>query len=1374
MSHSRRISKQVLFAFLSLSTTLQGMPAYALDPHVLPNGGVVVQGDAQFDYTVPNELHVQQNTDRAVINWNSFNIGENASTQFHQNSSNAIAVNRVVGAGLDPTQIMGTLKANGKIVVLDRNGVIFGRNSQVDVGGIIASTGNIDDDALMNNGQLRITGADTGGMIVNNGNITVSQAGLAAFVSPTAKNNGVINAKLGKVTLAAGDEATVDLYGDGLVELAAGKKLTAALVENTGAINAEGGTVTLTASGAKDIVNTVINTSGVINVSSVTAQGGKIILEGANTQVSGTLDASGKTGGGSVYVGGDYQGKGTIKTANKVNITESAKIKASTTGEAGKGGKVIIWSDHSTNFNGTIEAKGGYISGDGGFVETSGKINLGVTGTVDASSMNGLAGSWLLDPSNVIIVGTGGNAVTGGTNNPVTDDYQVSASSIQSALNSGNNVTITTSNGAGTQDGNITTSGNVSIIKTTGGDATLTLQAHNNIQLENTTISSTNNRLGLNLTADSDNSGGGTITLGNVNFSTLGGDINFNRAVTLTDDNDWNAGNGWIFTGSTVDMGTNDLTITAANMDIGGNIGGTGESILTLRPDHAGADIGVNAGYGFNIDLTEAGYLNPGFKLILGYVGGVGYSNIDGWDLTGKDFDLEVNNSHFAIDNFTQGNGDVLINTTEAYLYGIALGSGDFTVDSRKSGGNNGWINMQENITKSVAGQSTLTLRTEGDIGARDIVSTGGALDVVLWTDTDNTRNDGSFNHQGTITTGGGDIYLVGGLDDGTNGGIAGDGIGDGYMTEGSILWGAHYNAGGGDILIQGRATYGSDNGFYLGNNTSLETVGSGSITIRGITYFDRDAVKINNTTITTENGDITIHGYNPSTMGWGAGLQTSNAQISSVNGDISLTGIRTGATSGTAYGIELYSSNSEIVTQNGNVYVTGTNTVTTNGMNAVAIHSWGDTKIASMTGDLVLTGTSSVTTGTATDWKTDASGDFIIGDAAATGDIILNVDSFDFSNSDTQVITQGSVTIKPRTASTSIGISGGSGAMNLTDAVLAYFDPGTLVIGDSVNGTGDIDVDTWDISSLGYDVELYGNDIDLGGITLADNSFAATARNDGMDAGDVNLSAAISKTGSASSALNLTAGGNIIVPHDITSSSGAIDITLDAGYDLSLTNVTVDTGGGELNLAAAHDVSYTSAQDITVDVVHGETVFLQTSAGKNITARGQISTTGGGDAAVLASGGNFINSYGSSLFSIASGGRWLIYSADPALNTRGGLVPTEDAIFDETYSSLAPSMVPAGSRYIFSTSFVSDPGIMKPPPPPPPPPPAASSKPSSPSKDFENYVVAIDKTRVMNLSVDISQVEISSAPFMLQVQYAPVGATDMVYEDEKVIIKGQ
>src|SRR5690606_3303722 len=105
------------------------------------------------------------------------------------------------------------------------------------------------------------------GEIVNNGSITVAEGGLAAFVAPSVRNNGVINAKAGTVALASGDQATIDLYGDGLVEIAVEGELENAIIENTGVIQASGGTVALTVAAAKEAVDSVINMDGVVDVS---------------------------------------------------------------------------------------------------------------------------------------------------------------------------------------------------------------------------------------------------------------------------------------------------------------------------------------------------------------------------------------------------------------------------------------------------------------------------------------------------------------------------------------------------------------------------------------------------------------------------------------------------------------------------------------------------------------------------------------------------------------------------------------------------------------------------------------------------------------------------------------------------------------------------------------------------------------------------------------------------------------------------------------------------------------------------------------------------------------------------------------------------
>lgn len=373
--------------------------ASAMDDYTTPTGGQVVGGAASISQPATGQLNVNQHTDRVVINWDNFNIGKNATTQFFQPGKNSLAVNRVTGRNDNPTQILGTLKANGRVMVLDRNGVFFGKDSRVDVGGIIASTGDVDTNTIMNGAdrfELNNFGA---GAVVNEGVISAADAGLVALVGKSAANNGVINARLGRVALASGEKATIDLYGDKLVELAVDSKLEKALVENTGTVNAEGGVVQMSAATAKNAVDSVINMKGVINASSVTQKGGKIILSGGtgNVVVSGKMDASG-TSGGDVRV-----------TGKNVHVTDTAEIKADAA-VAGNGGTALVYGDNLAVFEGKLSAKGGAVSGNGGKAEISAGESVGYYGMADLSAANGKRGSLLIDPKFLTI----SNAATSG------------------------------------------------------------------------------------------------------------------------------------------------------------------------------------------------------------------------------------------------------------------------------------------------------------------------------------------------------------------------------------------------------------------------------------------------------------------------------------------------------------------------------------------------------------------------------------------------------------------------------------------------------------------------------------------------------------------------------------------------------------------------------------------------------------------------------------------------------------------------------------------------------------------------------------------------------------------------------------------------
>ena len=425
-------------AMLSLAGMILGSnpgAALALDALATPQGGRVVAGSAGFGSTGAGNLTVTQTSNRAVIDWNSFDIGANAMTEFKQPGAKSIAVNRVVG-GTDPTQILGALKSNGQVMVLDPNGVLFGENAQVDVGGLVASTGTIDAAKFMSGATRVLLNGMSAGTVENRGSITAKDGGLVALVAPQVVNSGVIQANLGSVELASGSSVTLDLYGDNLITLAVQGSVNNALVKNSGRITANGGSVLLSAKAAAGVVGDVVNTSGIISARAVKRDGGRIILSGGDhgtVHVSGTIDlsardvgargggrmeavgynvyvdgadidASGNRGGGKVFLGGGLYGtlNGIDNPAMNTSFSADSVVNADAL-VSGSGGTVVVWgSDHSA-FYGNITARGGALRGDGGLVEVSTGEGVVFDGIVDTSAASGTMGELLIDPLSVQI-----------------------------------------------------------------------------------------------------------------------------------------------------------------------------------------------------------------------------------------------------------------------------------------------------------------------------------------------------------------------------------------------------------------------------------------------------------------------------------------------------------------------------------------------------------------------------------------------------------------------------------------------------------------------------------------------------------------------------------------------------------------------------------------------------------------------------------------------------------------------------------------------------------------------------------------------------------------------------------------------------------
>jgi filamentous hemagglutinin family protein len=386
-----------------------------------PLGPQVVNGQAGF-INQGNTLSVT-NTPGAIINWQSFSINPGELTRFIQQNPNSAVLNRITGG--DPSQILGALQSNGKVFLINPNGILFGQGAQIDVNGLVASSLNISNEDFLT-GRLNFKAGDKTAAIRNQGVITTPSGGQVYLIAPNVENSGIITSPKGEVVLAAGhsvqlvDSANPDLHvvvsapdnealNLGQIVAHSGKVgIYGALVKQRGIVNAnsavvgENGKIVFKAS--KD---TVLD-AGSKTSATGEGKGGEIQVLGERVGLMGDaqVDASGKTGGGTVLVGGDYQGKNPqIENAKRTYFGQDAVIKVDAT-DKGDGGKAIVWADDTTRAYGKIFARGGEQGGNGGFVEVSGKNTLGFSGHVDTSAVNGKTGSLLLDPVTIDVVAT--------------------------------------------------------------------------------------------------------------------------------------------------------------------------------------------------------------------------------------------------------------------------------------------------------------------------------------------------------------------------------------------------------------------------------------------------------------------------------------------------------------------------------------------------------------------------------------------------------------------------------------------------------------------------------------------------------------------------------------------------------------------------------------------------------------------------------------------------------------------------------------------------------------------------------------------------------------------------------------------------------
>ncbi|EMW91721.1 filamentous hemagglutinin family N-terminal domain protein [Escherichia coli ThroopD] len=800
----------------------------------LPTGGQIVAGSGSIQTPSGNQMNIHQNSQNMVANWNSFDIGKGNTVQFYQPSSSAVALNRVVGGG--ESQIMGNLKANGQVFLVNPNGVLFGKGASVSTSGFVASTRDIKNDDFMNRRYTFSGGQKAGAAIVNQGALTTNAGGYIVLAADRVSNSGTIRTPGGKTVLAASERVTLQLDNGGLMSAQVTGDVVNALVENRGLVSARDGQVYLTALGRDMLMNTVLNVSGVVEASGMHRQDGNIVLDGGDSGVvhlSSTLQAdnasgqggkvvvqgknilldkgssitaTGGQGGGEVYVGGGWQGKDSnIRNADKVVMQDGARIDVSAT-QQGNGGTAVLWSDSYTNFHGQISAKGGETGGNGGQVETSSHGNLQAFGTVSASAKKGKAGNWLLDSADITIVNGSNDSNVSKTETtqspphtqfaPTAAGSAVSNTSINNRLNNGTSVTILASHTAkdGAQKGNITV--NAAINKSNGSDANLTLQAGGNITVNNS-ITSTEGKLNVNLSGARTSNGSITIS-NNANITTNGGDITVgttntsNRVNISINNTTLNASNGNIqLTGTGTDSGilfAGNNRLTASNIALTGNstsgnainLTGTATLNATNNITLTGSSTSGNA-----INLTGTATLNATNNITL-----------TGSSTSGNAINLKGNNTLTASNitltgESTSGNAINLTDTTGTTTLNATnnITMQGTRVQIKHSNITAGNFALNATVAGSEISNTTLTATNNINLAAK----TNSASSGVYLKDARITSTNGSITANGTAPANDNATYL------------------DGNVT---------LNASNGSIKLTGNGNGSTSGILFAGNNT--------------------------------------------------------------------------------------------------------------------------------------------------------------------------------------------------------------------------------------------------------------------------------------------------------------------------------------------------------------------------------------------------------------------------------------------------------------------------------------------------------------------------------------------------------------------------
>ena len=1232
--------------YLSFVAVLGGVIPNFLPPNIPASlaQSITPAGDGTGTIVTPdgNKLNIQGGTtsgDAANLfhSFDNFNLNSGETANFLSNPQIRNILGRIVGG--DVSRINGLIQVTGgnsNLFLMNPTGFVFGANARLNLPANFTATtangisfGNNWFNAFGTNNYSNLIGdpnafaftMEKPGSIINAGNLEVFSGNSITLLAGTVVNTGTISASEGQIVLAA-------VPGQNLVRLSSPGHLLSLDIQpitsdnnlpnnvvipikslpdllTTGSAGYNLGLVTNADGSVKLAVNDIIIpkdpgtaiASGNLDVSG--QQGGKVNVIGDKVGViDANINASGNNGGGTVLIGGDYQGKGTVPNAKITVVDENSTIKTDAINQ-GNGGKTIVWADNTTTFKGNISGQGGVNGGNGGFAEVSGKENLSFQGNVNLSAAQGQKGTLVLDPKNIIIATSGTDNINDNdlfNENPTTD-VTISPNNIVNSLQNNdlvlqanNDITVTNAidSSGNSNSGNFTLQAGRSIainddIKIKGnfsatandtsaipanrenGNASITLASGKTIDTS-TSNGNITLKYGSGTNADTMNLAGDLKTGGKINLDSTTQPIIVGGTISSAGEIEIVNSSGTTFSNS-VNIAKLTIQDTIGIVTFNNNLTVNNTLITTNKPYN------VSFLGGTNSIANNTTFTNTGIITLAGntnFIGGVDTTAASETKISGT---VSTTNSLIKLGN-TVLTGSGIINS------------------------NNGDINFIGNVNSETgtsldltanSGTGNLTFTNDINLGNINANSTGTTAFNNVTATSLTTNSGGTTQLNGNVTTSGNQTY-----NDKVNGGDLTLDAGSSNITfaDTGTFGNLTLNSTGTTSLKAITAT-------SLTTNTGGTTQLNGNVTTSGGTQTYNDTVNIAGSSILTGNsilfnenltgtGNLTIDvGSNDFTLNQDVNIGTGTLTINST-GTTSLKAITATSLTTNTGGITQLSGNvttSENQTYNDTVNIANNPILTGNGI----------------TFNNTVNGNSNLTANSGTGKISFSSK---VGDTTPLRNVSLTGNEIDFSDN---VKGTGSLTLQPFTDNKNITISASANNtadLNLTTTAIGFLQDGFSSININ-NSSGNIAINAVSFKDPTIIKSTSGTITVDGAITGTDNAAITLDGNtnlkNNITTNNQNITFTKDVTLGANSSLNTGTSGNILFSGNV---NGNKDLTL----DVSSGNITfTNSVGDSINLGniTANSTGTTTFNNVTA-------TSLTTNLGGKTQLNGDITTTGG------------------------------------------------------------------------------------------------------------------------------------------------------------------